>query len=258
MAQCKGRRWPHATPAFKVASYEVIGLLRLVPLSPFPLNQGYFKTVTSEPNACDVEKRNDIDTSLLLKRSLCPGKPSWFHELCLESQLMLASVETKEKCLKSLDATPFIPMGDIIITHTLEHSALGGGKLTEACDWTIFLLSREALSRPRLIWLEARQGGRHPWVLVTMRNYHLQHPFWVCLQGTNPEVQTLNSRDAVCLQLGGLSGGHSGVVQPNQVLREAASQLHHIYIDEIFWKKMCIILEKIIWDIVFISNLSRK
>ena len=55
--------------------------------------------------------------------------------------------------------------------HTLEHSALSGGKPTEACDWTIFLLSCEGLSRPRLIWLIARQGGRHPRVFVAMRNY---------------------------------------------------------------------------------------
>ena len=40
-----------------------------------------------------------------------------------------------------------------------------------ACDWTIFLLSHEGLSRPHLIWLIARQGGRHPRVLVMMRNY---------------------------------------------------------------------------------------
>ena len=142
---------------------------------------------------------------------------------------MLASVETREKCPKSLDATPFILLGDIIITHTLEHSTLGGGKPTEACDWTIFLLSHKGLSRPCLIWLEARQGGRHPHVFITMRNYHLRHPFWVHLQGTDSEVQTLNSRDAVHLQLGGLSRAHSGMIQPNQVLREAASRLHHIY-----------------------------
>ena len=30
--------WPHATPALKVASYEAIGLLWLVSLSPFPPN----------------------------------------------------------------------------------------------------------------------------------------------------------------------------------------------------------------------------
>ena len=69
---------------------------------------------------------------------------------------MLASVETGEKCPESLDATPFISKGDIIITHTLEHSTLGGGKATEDCDWTIFLLSRESLSKPHLIWLAAR------------------------------------------------------------------------------------------------------
>ena len=69
---------------------------------------------------------------------------------------MLASVETRAKCLKSLDATPFISSGDIIIMHMLEHSALSGGKATEACDWTIFLLSHERLSRPRPIWLATR------------------------------------------------------------------------------------------------------
>ena len=144
----------------------------------------YFKTVTSRPNAYDVQ-RNDKDTSLLLKWSQCPGKPSWFRELCLESQLMLASVETREKCPESLYATPFILLGDVIITHTLEYSALGGGKPTETCNCTIFLLSREGLSRPHLIWLEARQGGRHPRVFVMMRNYHLWHPFRVHLHGTD-------------------------------------------------------------------------
>ena len=39
VVQRKDRRWPHATPALKVTSYEVIGLLRLVSLSPFPPNQ---------------------------------------------------------------------------------------------------------------------------------------------------------------------------------------------------------------------------
>ena len=147
---------------------------------------------------------------------------------------MLALVETREKCFESLDVTPFIVMVDVKITHTLEHSALSGGKPTEACDWTIFLLSCKGLSRPCLIWLKARQGGRCPRVLVTMCSYHLQHPFRVHLQGADSEVQASNSRDAVHLQLGGLSRGHSGVVQPNQVLREVASRLYHIYIDEIF------------------------
>ena len=54
---------------------------------------------------------------------------------------MLASVETREKGLEFQDTTPFILRGDVIITHTLEHSALGGGKPTKASDRTIFLLS---------------------------------------------------------------------------------------------------------------------
>ena len=62
-------------------------------------------------------------------------------ELCLESQPMLASIETREKCPEFKDASPFILKGDVIIMHTLEHSTLGGGKPTEASDWTIFLLS---------------------------------------------------------------------------------------------------------------------
>ena len=33
----------------------------------------------------------------------------------------------------------------------------------------------------------------------------------------------------MCLQPGGLSRGQGGVVQPNQVSREEASRLHHIY-----------------------------
>ena len=40
---------------------------------------------------------------------------------------------------------------------------------------------------------------------------------------------TSDSGDAVRLQLGSLSRGQGGMVQLNQVLREAASQLHHIY-----------------------------
>ena len=69
---------------------------------------------------------------------------------------MLALVETRAKCAESLDATPFISLGDVIIMHTLEHSTLSGGKATEACDWTIFLLSHKRLSRPRPFWLTAR------------------------------------------------------------------------------------------------------
>ena len=89
---------------------------------------------------------------------------------------MLASVETREKCPESLDATPFILMGDIIITHTLEHSALGGRKPTKVCDWTIFRLSHQGLSRPCLVWLKARQGGRHLRVFVTMHNLPFMTP----------------------------------------------------------------------------------
>ena len=55
-------------------------------------------------------------------------------ELHLGSQLMQASVETREKCLEFKDASPFTLKSDIIITHTLENSTLGGGKLTEASD----------------------------------------------------------------------------------------------------------------------------
>ena len=69
---------------------------------------------------------------------------------------MLTSVETRAKCPESLDATPFISIGDVIITHTLEHSTLGGRKATKAGDWTIFLLSHKRLSRPDSIWLTAR------------------------------------------------------------------------------------------------------
>ena len=62
-------------------------------------------------------------------------------ELRLESQPMRASIETREKCLEFKDTSPFILKGGVIITHMLEHSTLGGGKPTEASDWTIFLLS---------------------------------------------------------------------------------------------------------------------
>ena len=76
-----------------------------------------------------------------LKQSQCPGKPLDSVELHLESQPMPALVETREKCLEFQDTTPFVLKGDIIIMHTLEHSTLGGGKPTEASDWTIFVLS---------------------------------------------------------------------------------------------------------------------
>ena len=54
---------------------------------------------------------------------------------------MWTPIETREKCPEFKDATPFIQKDDIIITHMLEHSALGGGKLSVASDWTIFLLN---------------------------------------------------------------------------------------------------------------------
>ena len=130
--QRKGRRWPHATPTLTVASYEAIGLLRLVSLRLFPPNWeaggsawGYFKTITSRPNTNDGK-----ETTKILAYSLKRSQP------------MQASIETREKCPESKDATPFILKGDVTITHTLKHSALSGGKPTKASDWTIFLLSR--------------------------------------------------------------------------------------------------------------------
>ena len=93
---------------------------------------------------------------LTLKRSPCPRKALIPWTMSLKPQLMLASVETRVKCLESSDTTPFIWLGDVIITHTLEHSTLGGGKASEIGDWIIFGLSRERLSKPRPIWLAAR------------------------------------------------------------------------------------------------------
>ena len=109
------------------------------------------------------------------------------------------------------------------------------GKPTKACNWMIFLLSREGLSRPHLIWLVARQGGRHPRVFVVMHNYPYDIHFESAYRMPTLEVRASNSRDAVRLQLGSLSRGHSGMVQLNQVSREAASWLHHIYPDRLWW-----------------------
>ena len=93
---------------------------------------------------------------LTLKWSPCPRKALILWTTSLKPQPMLASVETRAECPESLDTTPFIWLGDVIITHTLEHSALGGGKATETWDWIIFGLSRERLSKSRPIWLAAR------------------------------------------------------------------------------------------------------
>ena len=93
---------------------------------------------------------------LTLKRSPCPRKALIPWTTSSKPQPMLASVETRAKCPESLDTTPFIWLGDVIITHMLEHSTLGGGKATETWDWIIFGLSRERLSKSRPIWLTAR------------------------------------------------------------------------------------------------------
>ena len=93
---------------------------------------------------------------LTLKWSPCPRKALIPWTTSSKPQLMLASVETRAKCLESSDAIPFIWLGDVIIMHTLEHSALSGGKASETGDWTIFGLSCKRLSKPHPIWLTAR------------------------------------------------------------------------------------------------------
>ena len=77
-------------------------------------------------------------------------------ELRLKPQLMRTPIKTREKCLEFTDATPFISIGDVIITHMLEHSTLSGGKPTAASDWTIFLLNRKQLRKPHPIWFETK------------------------------------------------------------------------------------------------------